>query len=307
MLDAKIDTLLAIEKHGTFSRAAETLSLTQPAVSHQISLLEQELGVKLFERGKRGLAVTEEGEVVLKYARRMKALEESMRDELNRQDKELRRLRVGVTHTSESNKVALSLARYSSRHPGIHITIISDTIKNLYHKLDSYELDLAIVDEKPGTDRFEALKLDTDSLVCVVSPENPLAAKEKVSIEELKRQKLILRLPGSETRIQLESSLSALQISLDQFDVIMEVDNIATIKECVRKGLGISVLAKSACQYEVRKKKLAILPVENLSLIRERSVVYRRDYPHSEVIREIFLPEEDKPAKKKKTDRKSDL
>ena len=300
MLDPKYTTLMKIADCGSFSKAAEQLSLTQPAVSRQISILEQELGKKLFERGKKEIIVTEDGEIVLKYVRRMKALEDAMQDELSRSDRELKRLRVGITHTSESNRVALSLAKYSSEHPGINITIISDTIRNLYNKLDNFELDLAIVDEKPGTDRFESLRLDSDSLVCVVSPDNPLASKESVSIEELRRQKLILRLPDSETRIQLEASLSALQVSLDQFDVIMEVDNIATIKECVRKGLGISVLAKSACRYEIRKKKLAVLPIENLTMSRERSVVYRKDYPHSDVIREIFLPEGNKQAKKKK-------
>ena len=89
-----------------------------------------------------------------------------------------------------------------------------------------------------------------------------------VTLEDLKREKLILRLPSSGTRKLFESHLVSANESIDNFDIALEVDNIATIKDLVRKDLGVSVLARSACMDEIRKGKITSLPIENLSMIR---------------------------------------
>lgn len=288
MIDAKVDTLLAVAENGSFTKAAAALSLTQPAVSHQIIQLENEIGAKIFLRGKNNLYQTSEGKIVIKYARRMKALYENMRQEVAECATHLTRLRIGITHTSESNEVAEALARYSNQNPGVAITIITDTTKKLYDMLDSYELDLAIVDERPNNQKFNSLMLDTDYLVCVMACENPLAKKSMVTLADLRKEKLILRLPKSETRNLFKSHLLSINESLDNFNVILEVDNIATIKDCIRKDLGISVLAKSACMDELRKGKIAALPIENLSMARETNIVYHKDFAYTDILQGIM-------------------
>ena len=101
MLGSKIETLLAVAEYQNFTKAAASLSLTQPAVSHHISQLEEELGVTLFVRGKGSLMLTPEGEIVLKYARRIKALYGKMETEIDNSRKQLTKVRIGITHTSE--------------------------------------------------------------------------------------------------------------------------------------------------------------------------------------------------------------
>ena len=297
MIDARVDTLLAVAETGSFTKAAAKLSLTQPAVSHQISQLEKEIGAKIFLRGKGSLYLTSEGKIVIKYARRMKALYENMRQEVLESATHLTRLRIGITHTSESNEVAEALARYSNQNPGIAITIITDTTKKLYDMLDSYELDLAIVDERPNNQKFNSLMLDTDYLVCVMACENPLAKKSMVTLSDLRKEKLILRLPKSETRNLFKSHLLSIHESLDNFNVILEVDNIATIKDCIRKDLGISVLAKSACMDELRKGKIAALPIENLSMVRETNIVYHKDFAYPDILQGIMNTYQNNKAK----------
>lgn len=288
MIDAKVDTLLAVAEKKSFTKAAAELSLTQPAVSHQIIQLEKEIGAKIFLRGKNELQLTAEGKIILKYARRMKAIYENLREEVAESKKHLTRLRVGITHTSESNEVAEALARYSNENPGIAITIITDTTKNLYDMLDSYEIDLSIVDERPSNQEFHSLMLDTDYLVCVMSCDNPLAKKSMVTLNDLRREKLILRLPKSETRNLFKSHLQSINESLENFNVILEVDNIATIKDCIRKDLGISILAKSACMDELRKGKIAVRPIENLSMARETNIVYHKDFAYTDILQGIL-------------------
>lgn len=289
MIDAKVKSLLAVSEKMNITKAAEALSLTQPAVSHHIGQLEKELGVTIFIRGKSGLMLTDPGKTVVKYARQMNAVYEKMKMTLADQEKHLTRLRIGITHTGESNIVAETLAKYADGNPSVVITIITDSIKNLYSMLEDYELDLAIVEG--GVSAFNqslnSLLLDTDYLVCAVANENPVSRQSLVTINALKRQRMILRLPQSGTVNLFVSCLESINESIDDFNVILEVDNIATIKDLIRKNLGVSILPKSVCTDEVRKGKLTVLPIENMSMIRETNIVYQKDFSHMEVLQEI--------------------
>ena len=287
MLDQKVYTLLAVAEQKSFTKAAEVLSLTQPAVSHHISQLEDELGVKIFLRGKGDLRVTPEGEIVVRCAKRMSAMNDRLRSDLADNERHLSRLRIGITHTAESNLITEVIARYSREDNGTAITLITETINNLYTMLENYELDLAIVEGKPARGDLYSLMLDTDYLVCVMSNDNPLAHSQLVTLGELRKQKMILRRPSSATRILFESRLESIGETLNDFDVMLEVDSIAAIKDLVRKDLGISILARSACMDELRKGKLTALPIENLSMIRETNIVYHRDFGHDEVLRSL--------------------
>ena len=288
MLDPKLDTLLLVAEKRNFTRAAQALSLTQPAVSHHISQLEQELGVRLFVRENGDLMLTPEGETVLRYVRRMKALEKKMAEELQEAGRRLTRLRIGITHTAESSIVAEVLARYTNENPGISITIVTDNINNLYDMLENFELDLAVVEGRSTRPELSALMLDTDYLVCVLANTHPLSRSSMITLDEIRQEKLILRLPNSETRVRFESALAAIGESIADFQVILEVDNVATIKDLIRKNLGISILARSACMDELRKGKLTALPIENLSMTRETNLVYHRDFAHKETLQDIL-------------------
>ena len=288
MLDPKLDTLLLVAEKRNFTRAAQALSLTQPAVSHHISQLEQELGVWLFGRGNGDLMLTPEGETVLRYVRRMKALEKKMAEELQEAGRRLTRLRIGITHTAESSIVAEVLARYTNENPGISITIVTDNINNLYDMLENFELDLAVVEGRSTRPELSALMLDTDYLLCVLANTHPLSRSSMITLDEIRQEKLILRLPNSETRVRFESALAAIGESIADFQVILEVDNVATIKDLIRKNLGISILARSACMDELRKGKLTALPIENLSMTRETNLVYHRDFAHKETLQDIL-------------------
>ena len=287
MLSVKLKTLLAVVEQRNFTKAAEQLSLTQPAVSHHISQLEEEFGVTLFLRGKGGLRLTEEGEIVAQYARRMAALYNRLQQDLASTEKRITKLRIGITHTAESNLTAEVLAKYSGQNTGFSITILTDTINNLYAMLENYEIDLAIVEGATNSHALRSLVLDTDFLVCVVSPDNPLSRRSMITLDEIRRERLILRLPSSATRILFESTLRSRNDSLDNYNVAIEVDNIATIKDLVRKNLGVSVLPKSACIKELRRHQLAALPIENLSMVRETRIVYGHDFAHQEVLQTI--------------------
>ena len=288
MLGTKMYTFIKVAEYLNFTKAAEAIYMTQPAVSQQIKQLEEEVGAKVFIRNKNGLILTQQGEIVLKYARRQKALYEKMLLEIQNAEKNAGPLRIGITHTAESNVTASALAKYSIENNGVKITLTTDTINNLYDKLESYELDLAIIDASSNNPKFSSMLLDTDYLMCVLSPDNPLSQRSAVTISELKKEKMILRSVESATRKLFEETLAYNGEDISYFDVILEVDNIATIKDLIRKDLGVSILPRSACLDEIRKGKIKALPIENFSMVRETRIVYNKDFGHKEVLDDII-------------------
>ena len=287
MQDVRFTTLLCVAEQKNFTRAAQILALTQPAVSQHISSLESELGVKLVLRGKGEIKLTPEGEIACSYARRINAMYDKMLAEIKDPLSTVTKLKIGITHTAENNRIPQVLARYSSLLGKPSITVITDTIKNLYTLLENYELDMAIVEGKDTRDGLRRLMLDTDYLVCVVSPDSALARRSMLTLSDLKRERMIMRLPSSATRALFDSTLEALGENIADFDIILEVDNISTIKDLVRRDLGVSILARSTCESEIRKGKLVALPIENLSMARETNIVYNKDFSHPEAVEDL--------------------
>lgn len=287
MIDTRLLSLLAVNETGSFTRAAERLSLSQPAVSQHIHQLEDELNVRLFERSRGTLRLTREGDIVVKYARRMQALANNLAEDLATERTHLANLTVGITHTAESNAIAETLARYVTLRDHMSIKMITGSVSELFDALKNYELDLAIVEGAAADPRFRSVMLDTDCLILAVAPEHPLARQTMVTIDELKREKLILRLPDSSTRSLFISALETHNLHLNEFNVVLEIDNIATIKDLIRRGFGVSVLARSACMDELGKNKIVALPIENLTMMREINLVYSRDFDHPELLRDI--------------------
>ncbi len=287
MLDAKLETLLTVAEYKNFTKAAEVLSLTQPAVSKHITSLEKEYGAKLFLRGNGDVLLTNEGKIAVTYARRLKALHEKMIQKISDEEKQISRFKIGVTHTSENNKITEVLAKYTSEYAKTTITIITDTITNLYDMLENYEIDIAIVDGKRNSTKLNYLMLDTDYLVCVLNNDNPLSKRSMITVNELKKESLILRLPSSETRHLFEATLTSINESIDNFNVTLEVDNVATIKSLVRKNMGVSILPQSACISDAKKGKISVVPIENLSMMREMNIAYGKDFTHTELLRDI--------------------
>ena len=278
MVDSKLLTFLKVVEKGSYTLAAQELSLTQPAVSLQMKQLEGEFGVKLFHRLDKELKLTYQGEIALKYAKRIVSIYGELSSKLSDLQNGRRSYVVGITHTSEANLIAEVLAHYAESHPGAKIKIISDSIKKLYEKLSSYEIDIAIVDGPIPSKKYDSLPLDTDSLVAVMGKSHPLAKKASLSLSDLKKERLILRSKSSETRNLFASALSSLNLRLDDFNIVLEIDNIMTIKELVAKGEAISVLPRSACFGYGDRQMLSLRPIENLNLVREVSIVFQKEF-----------------------------
>ena len=287
MMDTRLNSLLKIVETGSYTKAAEQLSLSQPAVSQHIRQLEEELGVKLFEHARGKFHLTKEGEIVVGFARRIAALYANLDQALKNEREQIRSLTIGITHTAESGSIIEALAAYVSIFEDLNLKIITGTSDALFRMLKDYELDFAFVDGKSNDPALASITLDTDCLVLAVPPGHRLASQSIVTIGQLKQEKLILRRLGSNTRSLFEAALESQNLSIRDFNVTMEIDSIATIKDLIRRNFGVSVLAKSVCLDELRKGKLAVLSIESLSMLREINIVYPRDFEHPEILHGI--------------------
>ena len=287
MLDNKLLSLVAVYECGSFVGAAKRLSVTQPAVSQHIKALETELGVVIFDRVGGKLIVTKQGERVIRCAQKMIGLSNVLKQELS-DGRYLRdRLTIGVTHTAESNPIAAALAKYCAENEGISIKLITNPIKDLYRMLKTYELDMAVVEGRKPDPSLKFILLDTDYLVLAVPAGHPLAKKNLVTLAELKRERLILRLPNSGTRSLFKAHLESNNMNVSDFNVILELDNVATIKDLIRRDSGVSILPKSVCLDEIKRGEIAVLPVENLSMVREMNLACRSDFTETDILHDI--------------------
>lgn len=287
MVDSKVRTLIRVVDEGGFTRAANSLHLTQPAVSHHIRQLEMEYGIHIFRQDKKELTLTPEGEVLVKYARRIIAVERAARQAIEDSRRSLRHLSVGLTPTAGENRMPQVLALYCHEHPQVHINIVTDTINNLYQRMELYGLDLAVVEGALPGQKFNLILLDTDYLCVITSPEHPFARRQSIQLSELKGERLILRSAKASTRTLFDGYLQSCGESVQNFNVMMELDNVAMIKELVGQNLGVSVIAKSACREEVRAGRLAAVPIENASMSRDIRLIYHSDFGHPDVLDEL--------------------
>lgn len=293
MLDQKIKTFLALVEAGSFTQAADVLCLTQPAVSHQIRLLEEEYRIKIFYKAKKELKLTPEGEILLKYSRRCAAIAVNAEQALLDSRHSIKRLMIGMTPTAEEHLLPQVVAIYCTEHGRTHVSIVTGTQESIRSRLKAYELDMAVLGGMIADDDFVNVQLDTDYLSLVVSPENPLAGQDEVSLSQLKEEKLILRSSSAATRRQFEEYLRNNGETIRNFNVMMEIDNVPTIKELVSRNMGVTIISHSACLVEQLKGHLVSVPIAGVTeMMREINLVYRKNYNHPEVaedIKQIYL------------------
>lgn len=288
MIDPKALSIVKIAELGSFTKAADELCITQPAISQHVRIMESELGTKLFNRTKNEVELTESGRLVVKYLKRMIGLSNNMVQALRDEKTKMTSVSVGITHTVESSMIIEAMASYANSMENLSIKVISDTAEKLKRMLKNYELDFLIIDGRIEDPRLNNVLLCSDCLSLITSPNHPLASRNMVTIDDLKKESLILRLPDSNTRHLFDSALANQHMSIEDFNVILEIDNIATIKDLIRRDMGVSVLAKNTCLDELKKSKLRVLNIENLSMLRETNIIYSKDFEHPEVIQGVI-------------------
>jgi len=263
----------AVARHLNYTRAAEELHLTQPAVSMQVKQLEESLGVALFEQLGKRIHLTEAGTEVLGYARSVTQQLDELEGVLNRM-KGLGggRLRISVA-TTANYFIPTLLGTFSRRYPDVTVSLDVTNRETLLRQLAENTVDLVVMGQPPDEADVEAEAFMDNPLVIVAPTDHPLAHKKKIPLTRLQEETFLVRESGSGTRIAMERFFNERKM---KFKTGMEVGSNEAIKQSVQAGLGLGLLSRATIEQELTLKRLVELDVSDFPIMRHWYVVHRK-------------------------------
>jgi DNA-binding transcriptional LysR family regulator len=270
----QLEVLVAVAREKSFSRAAEVLDRTQPAVSQAIRRLEQEVGEKLFDRSSKDGTLTFAGQVLLDYARQMLNLRHSAQNAL----REMRDLHHGKVSISANEHTVFYLLpviqRFRELYPLIKIEVQRGVASRIPKEITAREVELGVISFKPSDESLRSVYVLSDELALIVSPKHPLAAKTSVSIKELGQETFIAHNALSPYR---QSVIGSFEQYDTQLNISVELPSLEAIKRLVEKGVGVALVPKLTAQAEIESGRLKALSVKEMKLERKLNIVYRKN------------------------------
>ena len=285
----RYQTLLTVCSTGSFTSAGQTLGLTPSAVAQQVRSFERDLGIPLFDKKDNKLIPTKECELVCTYAQQFDLLYERMDSDLLSIRRRLSRIVIGMTGSIESNALSRMLTSYDKKPDHLQITLKTGSVQELEELLSSGAIDFAVSDSALTADSFSSILLDTDYLAVVVPIGSPLTRNISITLNQLQSERLILPPVGSGTRNMFDATLLKAGKSISDFNVMMEIDSISTIKNLIIGHHGLSVLSNKACEQEIKDGKLCTLPLNGTDMARNIRIYYRTDSHSDTLLRQIQL------------------
>jgi DNA-binding transcriptional LysR family regulator len=264
----------AVAQAGSMTLGAERLDISQPAVSKQVHELERALGLGLFDRIGRRVRLSQAGEILADYARRLFALaheaEEAMADvrAVGRG-----RLVLGASTTIGAYLLPGVLAEFARRHPEIDLLVAIENTEQVHRRLAGHELDVGLTEGFVEEEDLEAEIFGCDELVVIAAPGHPLAGQSRVSLSAIRQEAFVLREPGSGTRAVEERALAHMKVPIREARALGSTE---AIKRVVAEGVGLAILSRLAVRAECAAGTLAVLPVAELRIERPLYLVRRK-------------------------------
>lgn len=256
---------------GGFSRAAEELFLTQPAISDQVRKLEEDYDILLFNRHKKQVTLTPAGEKLLEITQRLFENESQARDFLT----ESRATRAGHLRivADSAQHVLKILAVFRQKYPGVAITISGGNTETVIDSLFRYEADIGILGDLPTTRDFETIALNATPISAFVARNHPIAARTSLSFQDLATLPLVMRENGSKTRLKFEEAAAAKGFA---FTPAITAEGREAVREIVASGVGVGFVSVAEFGEDPRLVRIPLqeedqmMMEETLICLRER-------------------------------------
>jgi DNA-binding transcriptional LysR family regulator len=276
----ELQVFLMVAKEGSFSRAAERLYRTQPAVSLTIRKLEDDLGQPLFVRGARPVRLTDAGTLLLDYAERLI----NLRDEVKKGLSELETLTRGELSlgVNESSIHALlsALGTFRQLHPGVLVRVHRMLSRDIPHEVLNYRLDVGAISYVPQEPQLQATEIRKDELTLVVPPKHVLAKKREVDVADLGDEDFIAHSVESPYRRRV---IELFARNRTELKMPIEMPTIESIKRFVQMGMGVAIVPRMCVQWEIDHGWMKEVKVRQLNMPRHVYLVSRRGarLPHA--------------------------
>ena len=269
--------LRAVAKGGSFKYAAQSLFLTQPAVSLQIQNLEKQLKTNLFDRTKKQIELTEAGTLLLRYSNRILALcEESSRvlDDLS--ELQSGKLVIGASQTTGTYLMPKIIGLFQQKYPNINVQLNVDSTRKVAWHLMNRQVDIGIVGGKIPKELRKILEITPyveDELALIVPPSHPYVKLECIKKEDLYDLKFISLNSYSTIRTVVDDTLSKNGIDVTRLKVEMELNSIEAIKNAVQSSLGAAFVSVSAITKELELNLLNCVRIEDVKINRKLCII----------------------------------
>jgi DNA-binding transcriptional LysR family regulator len=262
----------AVAKTGAFSKAAEELFVTEPAVFIQVRCLERYLGFKLFDKFGKDLRPTEVGRMLFEYAEKIFGLVQDANKAIKElQDLKSGELRIGSAKALAQYLMPVVVSSFQDFYPRIRILLSESSSDELVQGVLNHQFELAMVARVPYPDRINVIPFSKDEIIVVVSPESRLLEKEEVSLKELNDQPVICRDAGSATRFAVWSEFEKQGLKPS---AIVEAGNTEFIKDMVKKDKGYSFLASICVRNEIKRRELSTVRLTGNGLILNIDIIH---------------------------------
>jgi len=285
-LDIPLQVFIAVAEQRNFSRAAERLHMTQPAVSQHIRALEHSMGAKLLERSSKSVSLTRAGEIVLGHAREIGAQYDRMRERVDELSGSVRGpLAIGASYTFGEYVLPHAMAEVMRGYPDIRPSIAIGNTAGIAERLRQKELDVGIVEGEEIGSGLEAEAIAGDEVVIVAAGGHPLAAAGEADPNRLCSQLWLVRETGSGTRAATEEVFSAWGMRPER---LMELGSTQLVKEMAAAGLGVAPLSRWSLRQELASGALRIVQSAGLPFRRSYYLLRRKGDPGTRTL-EAFV------------------
>lgn len=287
MIDFRLKTFLTLCKVLNYTKTAEILHITQPAVSQHIKYLEESYGVKLFSYVGKSLELTESGRLLYNFSLAMQSSSDKVRQIISLPDSSNTPLNFGTTLTIGEYTMSKLLGKIILDFPLVNINMEVGNTQILLKKLQDGKIDFAILEGHFDKSEYHSMFFSLESFIGVCSPNHPFANKP-LSFQDIFDVRLIIRENGSGTRDIFEQILYEHNITMKNFKKVTQIGNMNVIKELVLKNLGITFLYKEAVQKELSEKSLVKINLKDFDIEREFNFVFLRDSLHYKEYKDWF-------------------
>lgn len=287
MLDFRMDTFLAVCQYMNYTRAAEALNITQPAVSQHIRWLEEQYEAPLFTYANKRLSLTREGELLRGMALTVKHDEQMLRRRIHDPGPGAHRLVFGVTPTVGMSLIPEPLARYHQMYPDAPISMRVSNTESLCTALDQGELDFAIVEGYFCKSDYDSLLYRREPYLAVCGAEYRFEREPRV-LSDLLGETLVVREPGSGNREIIRRALSRENRTVQDFRSIIQVSDMNVLKQLLLLGCGVGFLYQAAAQPQLKQGLLRAIPLEDFQESHDITFLWRKGSVFAQRYQQLF-------------------
>ena len=288
MFDFRLKVFHTVARRLNFTKAADELCITQPAVSKHIQEIENYFKIKLFDRNGTKIKLTEAGDTLLQYTNQLFGIYSNLEFELNTLNQRHKgKLRIGASTTIAQYVLPPLLAAFHKKFVDINVTLMINNTEQIELALQNKDIDFGIIEGQSKNASFKYTEFLKDEIVLVANINHPAAKKEKIQLAELLKTPLLLREPGSGTLEVIAHTLKSLDIKISQLNTEMQLGSTESIKSYLLHSNCMAFLSIYSILKELKNKEVAIIDVKGLNI--ERSFHFIQSYGEAEALPELFM------------------